>query len=82
MTELLEKWLRENKLKIDSAEEIMEVRDTFIAQHLSELYEEAATLCHEHHLRLHPIYGKRPKLFTAQKQKRWVIKQREKHGLV
>ena len=46
MTELLDKWLRENKLNIDSAEEIMEVRDTFIEQHIAELYEEAVTLCH------------------------------------
>ena len=82
MTELLDKWLRENKLIIDTAEEIMEVRDTFIEQHIAELYEEAVTLCHNHHLRLHSIYGKRPKLFTAQKQKRWVLKQREKHGMV
>ena len=82
LTELLEKWLRENKLNIDSAEEIMEVRDTFIQQHLVELYEEAVTLCHNHHLRLHSIYGKRPKLHTAQKQKRWVAKQREKYGMV
>ena len=82
LTELLEKWLRENKLNIQTAEEIMEVRDTFIEQHLLELYEEAVTLCHNHHLRLHSIYGKRLQLHTAQKQKRWVIKQREKHGMV
>jgi hypothetical protein len=60
----------------------MDVRDTFIEQHLLELYEEAVTLCHNHHLRLHSIYGKRPQLHTAQKQKRWVIKQREKYGMV
>ena len=82
LTELLDKWLRGNKLNIQTAEEIMEVRDTFIEEHLRELYEEAVTLCHEHHLRLHSIYGKRPKLFTAQKQQRWVERRREKHGMV
>jgi hypothetical protein len=82
LTELLAKWLRGNKLTIQTAEEIMSVRDTFIEEHLRELYEEAVTLCHEHHLRLHSIYGKRPKLFTAQKQERWVERQREKHGMV
>ncbi len=82
LTELLDKWLRGNNLNIQTAEEIMEVRDTFIEEHLRELYEEAVTLCHEHHLRLHSIYGKRPKLFTAQKQKRWVERRREKHGMV
>jgi len=82
LTELLDKWLRGNKLNIQTAEEIMEVRDPFIEEHLRELYEEAVTLCHEHHLRLHSIYGKRPKLFTAQKQQRWVERRREKHGMV
>ena len=82
LTELLDKWLRGNNLNIQTAEEIMEVRDTFIEEHLRELYEEAVTLCHEHHLRLHSIYGKRPKLFAAQKQERWVERRREKHGMV
>ena len=82
LTELLDKWLRGNNLNIQTAEEIMEVRDTFIEEHLLELYEEAVTLCHEHHLRLHSIYGKRPKLLTAQKQQRWVERRREKHGMV
>ena len=82
LTELLDMWLRGNNLNIQTAEEIMEVRDTFIEEHLRELYEEAVTLCHEHHLRLHSIYGKRPKLFTAQKQERWVERRREKHGMV
>jgi hypothetical protein len=82
LTELLDKWLRGNNLNIQTAEEIMGVRDTFIEEHLRELYEEAVTLCHEHHLRLHSIYGKRPKLFTAQKQERWVERRREKHGMV
>ena len=49
---------------------------------LNEIYNEAATLCKAHHQRLHSIYGKRPKLVTALKQKRWVDKQREKHGMV
>ena len=51
LTELLDKWLRGNILNIQTAEEIMEVRDTFIEEHLREQYEEAVTLCHEHHLR-------------------------------
>ena len=82
LTELLDIWLRKNKLAISTAEEIMDVRDTFIAEHMVELYDEAVTLCHTHHLKLHSIYGKRPKLVTALKQKRWVGKQRDKHGMV
>jgi len=82
LTELLDIWLRKNKLVISTAEDIMGVRDTFIEEHMEELYDEAVTLCHTHHLKLHSIYGKRPKLITGPKQKRWVEKQREKHGMV
>ena len=60
----------------------MEVRETFIERHPKEIYDEAATLCKSHHMRLHSIYGKRPKLVTAPKQKRWVDKQRIKYGMV
>jgi len=79
LTELLEKWLRGQK--IDTAEKIMEVRDDFIAQHHKELYEDTVTLCHTHHMKLHSLYGKRPILSTAPKQARWVEKQRDKHEL-
>jgi len=61
----------------------MQIRDTFIEEYSKELFEDAVTLCHTHHLRLHSIYGKRPKMITARKQPRWVEKQRDKHyGLV
>ena len=82
LTELLDIWLIRNKITISTAEDIMSVRGRFIEEHYQELYDEAVTLCHIHHLKLHSIYGKRPKLATAPKQKRWVGKQREKHGLV
>ena len=82
MNELLESWLKSNKITINSAEEIMKVRVTFIEEHPNELYDEAATLCKAHHMRLHSIYGKRPQLVTAPKQKRWVDKMRIKHGMV
>tara|TARA_R100001480_G_scaffold32686_2_gene44138 strand:+ start:719 stop:1090 length:372 start_codon:yes stop_codon:yes gene_type:complete len=82
MTELLEAWLKKNKLVINSADEIMELRVTFIKEYNNEIYYEATTLCKPHHMRLHSIYGKRPKLVTALKQKRWVDKMRIKHGMV
>ena len=56
----------------------MDLREDFILQYKNEIYNEAATLCKAHHLRLHSIYGKRPKLVTAPKQRRWV-KYREKN---
>ena len=82
MTELLESWLKERKLTITSADEIMSLREIFIKEHYNEIYYEAATLCKSHHMRLHSIYGKRPKLVTALKQQRWVKIQREKNGMV
>lgn len=82
LTELLDVWLRKNKITIESEEDILAIRENFISEHLDELYEHAVTICHEHHLLLHSIYGKRPKLVTAKKQQRWVEIQREKHGMV
>lgn len=82
MTELLESWLKRRKLTITSADEIMSLREIFIKEHYNEIYYEAATLCKSHHMRLHSIYGKRPKLVTALKQQRWVKIQRGKNGMV
>jgi|TARA_B110000285_G_C14942738_1_gene522846 hypothetical protein len=82
MTELLHTWLKGNKITITSADEIMKLREQFIEEHLTEVYDEAATLCKTHHIRLHSIYGKRPKLASALKQKRWVEIQRDKYGMV
>ena len=82
LTELLERWLKKYNIVVETEEDILNIRETFIETHEKELYDEAVTLCHLHHLRLHSIYGKRPKLITAMKQKRWVEKQRVKHGMV
>jgi|TARA_B110000240_G_scaffold179403_1_gene209600 hypothetical protein len=82
LTELLELWLRKNKIKITGEEDILKVRDQFITEHNKELYEAAVTLCHEHHMKLHSIYGKRPRVVTALKQERWVSIQRDKYGMV
>ena len=82
LTELLERWLKKHNIVVETEDDILNIRETFIETHEKELYDEAVTLCHLHHLRLHSIYGKRPKLITAMKQKRWVEKQRVKHGMV
>jgi len=79
LAQLLERWIR-NKGYDES--DVMDWRDEFIAEHESELFDEAVTICHEHHMKLHSIYGRDPTLATAPKQKRWVEKQREKNGLV
>ena len=82
LTELLETWIKQNKIIIKSEQDILDLRESFIDENRAEVYEYTTTLCHTHHLRLHSIYGKRPKLITAPKQKRWVEKQREKYGMV
>jgi hypothetical protein len=79
MTELLEKWLKQQGISnISTAEDIMDIREQFISENLKEIYDETVTLCKTHHQRLHGIYGKRPQLHTAKKQERWVIKRRDK----
>ena len=82
LTELLETWLRQKNITIENEQDILEIREVFIGENYDKVYEYAITLCHAHHLRLHSIYGKRPKLITAEKQKNWVEIQRLKHGMV
>ena len=82
LTELLEAWLKKKKYTIENEQDILGLRKSFIDDNWEQVYEYTVTLCHKHHLRLHSIYGKRPKLITAEKQKRWVEKQREKYGMV
>lgn len=78
LTPLFEKWCRTKKLKITCDEDVLAIREEFIAEHLKELYEDTVTLCHTHHMALHAVYGKDPSLATAEKQKRWVKIQKEK----
>ena len=55
----------------------------FIGENEQKIFDEAVTLCHKHHLKLHSVYGKKPKLYMLKKmKKKWVERQREKHGLV
>lgn len=78
LTNLLEAWAKSKGYKLNTDEEVVQIRDEFIAEHHSELYEEATTLCNKHHLKLHSVYGPKPLHTTALKQKAWVEKQRLK----
>ena len=82
LTELLESWFKENDITVKTEDEILELRETFIEENEEKVYKQAVTLCHMHHRKLHNIYGKRPKLITAQKQQNWVEIQRKKYGMV
>ena len=76
---LLDNWIAKNKIIINTAEDIIAVRDDFIDSHTFEMFEYARTLCKKCHQRLHTVYGQRPALSTAAKQERWLDKQRDKH---
>lgn len=85
LSPLLDKWLREKQIERPdhyTDEYIVVWRDEFIEDNWAELYEHTVTLCHNHHLQLHSVYGRNPNLGTAEKQKRWVEIQRERNGLV
>jgi len=75
---LFDNWLKNNKIIIKTAEDIIAVRDNFIKEHDYEMFEYARTLCKTCHKRLHTVYGQRPALHTAQKQERWLKIQRSK----
>lgn len=79
LTLLWENWKRKNKIVIRDSDHIMSIRDTFVAEHHSHMYDDVVTLCKFHHMdRLHKLYGKVPLLITAKKQRRWCEIQREK----
>lgn len=80
LTPLLNKWLKDEKLSLETEEELLDVRERFISEHHKEIYEDCVTLCKTHHLKLHSIYGKNPALVSATKQMRWVEIQREKNN--
>lgn len=80
VSEMWNKWEKARGTKITTAEEIMLVRDEFIKAHWEELVNKGATLCKKHHEALHKIYGKNPSLATAEKQERWLQKQKEKRN--
>jgi hypothetical protein len=77
---LFDNWLRTNKITINTVEDIIAVRDDFINDHIYEMFEYAKTLCKPCHKRLHTVYGQRPALSTAEKQERWLDKQRIKRN--
>lgn len=78
LTLLLEKWAKEFGHDISTDENVIAIRDEFINEHRSEIYEEVYTLCAKHHQALHRIFGKAPSLMTAEKQNRWIEKQKAK----
>ena len=82
VSQMCNKWLSKEGIKITADEQSLEYRDAFIAEHEDELVNKCATLCLKDHQKLHRIYGGKPALSTASKQERWVKKQKAKHELI
>lgn len=79
VTDLFQIWCRKNQIKILTEEDILEHRERFIEEHHQQLYEDVATLCKEHHMRLHSFFGKTPVVSSSKAQAKWVEAQRGKH---
>lgn len=80
---LLEKHVKEHSIPMDTEEQILAMRDKFYQEYWHELVEDAVTLCNSHHVKLHGIYGQKPLLTTAEKQKLWVLKQKDRaNGII
>ena len=81
--ELWTRFKRKRKIvKELTMEEVLTLREEFIAEHQMELYEHVLTLCKVcHNEKLHKMFGQTPSLATAQAQLKWLNKQRELNGL-
>lgn len=78
LTNLLEQWQKREGIPLYTDEQVLAIRDRFIAEHEYELYTAVAVLCEEHHRKLHGVFGKSPLLSTSKKQERWVLIQKDK----
>jgi len=78
ITVLLERWAQRCGYDISTDDGILAVRDEFIEQHHSEIYEQVYTLCNRHHVQLHGVYGKTPQPGSEPKQAHWLEIQRTK----
>lgn len=79
MTVLFNKWCKDKGYTVKTVDDILNIRDQFILEEEDKVYNQTVTLCHDHHMQLHSVYGKDPALGTASKQVRWVGIQKEKH---
>lgn len=78
VSHLVKNFARENRLDFNDETTVLNNRTAFYDKHMHELVEDTVTLCHNHHVALHRVYGTEPALSSAKKQKNWVIKQRDK----
>lgn len=75
---LLEEWCKDKGIVLNTDEDVIAIRDQFIAEHYIEIYKKVYTLCNDHHVKLHQVYGKSPGNHTANKQETWIYIQKDK----
>jgi hypothetical protein len=68
----------EHNIPVDTDEQVIAMRDKFYEDNWDAVVTDGVTLCNTHHKALHKLYGKQPKLATANKQKHWVHRMFEK----
>lgn len=78
ITVLLNRWSDHKGYDISTDDGILAVRDEFIAEHKTELYDMVYTLCNPHHVALHGVYGKAPAFGSEERQRNWIEKQKAK----
>lgn len=79
VTWLLETWAARKKYDISTDAGILAVRDEFIAEHHTEIYDLVYTLCNPHHVALHAVYGKSPSPSSVNKQRHWIETKKLQH---
>lgn len=81
LTPLWDRWKKANDLVINDVNDILHYRESFKAEFSKEIYDDTVTLCKSCHMgKLHKIYGKAPTLATAEKQRRWCQRMKDKHN--
>ena len=82
VSELFSKWCISKKIKsIESVDLINKLRIEFSEDEKDLLSNKNLfTLCKNHHIRLHTIYGQTYANHLVHKIKNWLLVQREKHG--
>lgn len=76
MVLMMREWCGLKGYPLNTDEDVLKIRDEFIACHHKEIYEEVYTLCESDHRRLHQVFGKAPALTTGPRQKIWLEEQK------
>ncbi len=79
---MFERYCRDEGIVVKTDEDILAIRGEFAEKYWSEVVTDGVTLCSDHHKALHKVYGSKPELSTAEKQKNWVVRMGSKQNTV